>query len=188
MRRGLTSWSRAELPETVLDARIAAVQAALAKAGLDALVVYTTPARAAGVAWLAGFVPYWNEGLLVVPRDSRPALVSALSNRVRGWIERNAHVAEVRNAPRIGTEAARLVAGHKTSGAIGVVDLGHLPATVIGQIEAEGFRAEDASALLASLRAVADPADIALHARAASIAHRALSAIPVGEADAGLVV
>src|SRR5262245_2982910 len=103
MRRGLISWSRAELPEAVLDWRVAAVQAAMAKARLDALVVYTTPARAAGVAWLAGFVPYWNEGLLVVPRAGRPAVVSALSNRVRGWIECNSHVAEVRNAPRIGT-------------------------------------------------------------------------------------
>ena len=188
MRRGLISWSRAELPEAVLESRVAAAQAAMARAGLDALVVYTTPARAAGVAWLAGFVPYWNEALLVVPRAGAPALVSALSNRVQDWIQRNAHVGEVRNAPRIGTEAAKVVARGTAGGVIGVVDLAHLPAAVIEQIRGEGFRVEDASGVLAQLRAVADPADLALHFRAAHIAHRALSAIPAGETDAGAAI
>ena len=188
MRRGLISWSRAELPEAVLDARVAAVQAAMAKAGLDALVVYTTPARAAGVAWLAGFVPYWNQGLLVIERTGQPLLISALSNRVNGWMRKNAHVRDVRNAARIGAEVAGVIAERTAKARIGVVDLLRLPSAVIIDMASSGHGIEDGSAVLASLRAVADPADLALHFRAAAIAHRALGAIPPGETDANAVV
>lgn len=184
MRRGLISWSQAELPKTVLDARVAAVQAAMEEADLDALVVYTTPARAAGVAWLAGFVPYWNQGLLVVERTGRPLLISALSNRVNGWMRRNAHVRDVRNAPRIGAEAARVVGEAKPRARIGVVDHLHLPAAVVSDLGTSGHVVEDATRLLAHIRAQADPADIALHCRAAAIAHQALRAIPPDVSDA----
>jgi hypothetical protein len=187
MRRGLISWSRAELPEAVLDARVSSAQSAMAEAGLDALVVYTTPARAAGVAWLAGFVPYWNQGLLVIERTGQPLLVSALSNRVNGWMRSNAHVREVRNAPRIGAEAARVIAQSTPNARIGVVDHAHLPAAVVTDLGNGGHTVEDASALLAGLRTVADPADIALHCRAASIASIALSAAPAHATDAASV-
>lgn len=192
MRRGLISWSRAELPEAVLDARVAATQAAMADAGLDALAVYTTPARASGVAWLAGFVPYWNQGLLVIGRTGQPVLVSALSNRVNGWMRRNAHVRDVRNAPRIGAEAARVVAEARPNARIGVVDIAHLPAVVVTDLGStdvgkSGHRVEDASALLAGLRSVADAADIALHCHAGMIAHQALAAIPADASDAATI-
>jgi hypothetical protein len=188
MRRGLISWSKDELPEAVLDARVAALQASMAGAGLDAVVVYTTPARAAAVAWLAGFVPYWNQGLLVVPREGRPILVSALSNRVNSWMRRNAHVADVTNAARIGAEAARFAAALVERASIGVVDLPHLPAGVIEDISAAGHRVSDATALLREARAVADEADIALHVRAGKIARAALAAIDVNDPNAARLV
>ena len=37
MRRGLISWSKAELPETALEARVARVQAAMGAAGIAAV-------------------------------------------------------------------------------------------------------------------------------------------------------
>ena len=51
MRRGLISHSKAELPDAVLDARIARLRAAMAAARLDALLVYTNNTRTAGVSW-----------------------------------------------------------------------------------------------------------------------------------------
>ena len=47
MRRGLISRSKAELPDAVLDARLAHVRAAMSEAGLDALLLYTNNTRAA---------------------------------------------------------------------------------------------------------------------------------------------
>lgn len=188
MRRGLIAWSKDELPETVLDARVAALQTAMVAQGLDALVAYTTPARAAAVAWIAGFVPYWNQGLVVIPREGRPVLVSALSNRVNGWMRRNAHVADVKNAPRIGAEAAQLIASFTPQAAVGIVDLPHLPAAIVSDLSESGHRASDASALFRGVRAVSDAADIALHERAADIAQHALMQMAANETDAARAV
>src|SRR6202008_4221354 len=136
MRRGLISRSKAELPDAVLDARLARVRAAMDAAGLDALLLYTNNTRAAGVSWLTGFVPYWSEALLVVPRDREPVLVAALSYRVKSWIQRTMRLA--------------------------VLD--GLPTGIVEDLRRGGprLRLGDATALFASLRAEADPAEIAL--------------------------
>ena len=81
MRRGLIARSLVELPDAVFDARLDRVRAAMRVAQLDALVIYTNNTRPAGVSWLVGFVPYWSEAVLVVPREGGPYLVAALSFR-----------------------------------------------------------------------------------------------------------
>jgi hypothetical protein len=177
MRRGLIAHSKAELPDAVLDARIARVRAAMGAAGLDALLLYTNNTRAAGVSWLTGFVPYWSEALLVVPRDRGPVLVVALTYRVKRWIEHTSRVAEVIHSPRIGLEAAGMVAAWKADAAVGVADLDGLAAGIVDDLRQGGPRLtlSDATALFARLRAEADPAEIALAMNAAAIAHRALA-------------
>src|SRR5215468_477928 len=111
MRRGLIARSRIELPDAVFDARLERLRVAMR--GLDALLVYTNNTRPAAVSLLIGFVPYWSEAMLVVPRDRPPALVVALMFRAKPWIERTSLVAGVIHAPRNGSEAARLIAGRK---------------------------------------------------------------------------
>ena len=177
MRRGLISHSRAELPDAILDARIARVREAMGAAGLEKLLVYTNNTRPAGVSWLTGFVPYWSEALLVVSRDRGPVLVAALSHRVKRWIERTSRVAEVMHSPRIGFAAAVMIAAWKADAAVGIPDLEGLPAGVVDDLREGGPRLilSDATALFAPLRATADPAEIALAMKAAAIAQRALA-------------
>ena len=178
MRRGLISRSTAELPDAVLDARIARVRAAMADARLDALLIYTNNTRPAGVSWLTGFVPYWSEALLVLPREREPVLVVALTYRVKSWIERTSRVAEVIHSPRVGLDAARLIAGWKADAAVGIADRDGLAAGIVDDLREGGSRLalRDATALFTALRMQADPAEIALAATAASIARRALEA------------
>jgi hypothetical protein len=177
MRRGLISRSPAELPDAVLDARIARVRAAMGEAGLDALLVYTNNTRPAGVSWLTGFVPYWSEALLVLPREREPVLVVALTYRVKSWIERVSRVAEVIHTPRIGLETGKMIAGWKADAAVGVADLDGLSTGIVDDLRAGGPRLalHDATEMFASLRAQADPAEIALATAAGSIAQRALA-------------
>jgi Creatinase/Prolidase N-terminal domain len=177
MRRGLISRSLAELPDAVLEARIERLRAAMAEARLDALIVYTNNTRAAGVSWLTGFVPYWSEALLVVPRAREPALVVALTYRVKSWIERTSRVAEVIHTPRIGLEAARMIAAAHADAAVGIADLDGLAAGIVDDLRDGGPRLilSDATALFARLRAEADPAEIALATKAALIAQTALA-------------
>jgi hypothetical protein len=180
MRRGLISWSRAELPEAALAARVARAQAAMAAAGLDALVLYTNNTRTAAVSWLTGFVPYWSEGLCILPRTGGPMLVVALSNRVRRWIESVSRVERVVPSPRIGAEAGRVIAEAKANAAVGVVELESLRADVADGLHKAGaaLRLSDATSLFEKLRGGADAAEIALAAKAGAIAQRALGAVP----------
>jgi Xaa-Pro aminopeptidase len=177
MRRGLIAYSKSELPEAVLDARIARLRASMEAAGLDALLIYTNNTRAAGVSWLTGFVPYWSEALLVVPREREPVLVAALSYRVKRWIEATSRVAEVIHGPRIGLETARFLGAWNAEAAVGIPDLDGLPAGIFHDLRQGGPRlaVSDATALFAALRTAADPAEIALAMNAAAIAHRALA-------------
>jgi hypothetical protein len=178
MRRGLIARSAVELPDAVLQARLDRVCAAMQPAKLDALAIYTNNTRPAGVSWLTGFVPYWSEALLVVPRQGAPFLVAALSFRVKPWIERTSRIGEVLHTPRIGLKAAQQIAAAKADAAVGIVDWDGLPDGIAEDFRegGPGLHLSDASALFARLRAKADPADIALAVKAAAIARHALSA------------
>ena len=190
MRRGLIVRSKTELPDAALQARVERVRAAMATEGLDALVVYTNNAQTAGVSWLTGFVPYWSEALLVVPRDGEPRLVAALSYRVKSWIERTSRVAEVIHTPRIGLEAGRLIGASKTDAVVGVVDFDTVTVGMADDLRegGPGLRLSDASGLFARLRSVADSAEVALATRAAEIAQHALAAVPKERDDLGAII
>ena len=182
MRRGLIARSLTELPDAVFEARLTRVRAAMREARCDALIVYTNNTRPAGVSWLAGFVPYWSEALLVVPRNAPPYLVAALSLRVKSWIERVSRIAEVLHTPRIGLKAAQQIAVADPNASVGIVDFDALPAGIAGDLRGAGptLALHDASAWFSALRAKADPAEIALAVRAAAIAHSALRSAPSG--------
>jgi len=178
MRRGLIARSLVELPDAVFDARLDRVRTAMQAAEFDALVIYTNNTRPAGVSWLTGFVPYWSEAVLVVPCECGPYLVAALSFRVKPWIERVSRLADVLHTPRIGLKAAQQIAAMQADAAVGVVDFDGLPAGIADDLREGGpkLALHDASVLFAMLRAVADPAEVALASRAADIGRRALFA------------
>ncbi len=177
MRRGLISRSAVELPDAVLEARLARVRAAMRTAELDALLIYTNNTRPAGVSWLTGFVPYWSEAMLVVPRDGAPYLVAALSFRVKSWIERVSRLGEVLHHPRIGLKAGQAIVAARQNAAVGIVDFDGLPAGIAADLREAGpeLRLTDGSALFAQLRGKADPAEIVLASKAAAIAQAALA-------------
>jgi hypothetical protein len=182
MRRGLISRSLVELPDAVLDARLDRARVAMQEAKLDALAVYTNNTRTAGVSWLTGFVPYWSEALLVVPRQGSTLLVAALSFRVKTWIERTSRIGEVLHTPRIGLKAGQQIAAIRSDAAVGVVDLDGLPAGIAEDLRqgGPGLNVSDASAVFAKLRTKADPAEISLAVTASSIAHGALAEVNGG--------
>jgi hypothetical protein len=86
-------------------------------------------------------------------------------------------VSDVIHTPRIGLEAARMIAGWKADAAVGIVDRGEVAAGIVDDLRTggAGLALRDATALFATARAEADPAEIALAAHAGSIAQRALA-------------
>ncbi len=183
MRRGLISWSRAELPARVLDARVARTQAAMAQAGVDAFAIYSDPARSGGASWLTGFVPYWNRGVVILLRSGRPALMTGMSNRVHGWIKRNAHFDSVTYSTNIGADVARVIAQSNPDAVIAVPDLNSVPGGIVEGLRSNGAKITDGTALMAHVRTPSDPAELAFYFKAAAIARAALASASGVETD-----
>jgi hypothetical protein len=188
MRRGLISWSKAELPEAALDARIARVQAAMGEADVDILAVYTNPARESGVAWFTGFIPYWNQCVMLLPRVGRPILVAGMTARVRDWIMRNAHIEAVANTTKLGAETGRLIAEKASDAVVAIADIDSVPGSVVDGIRANAAAVIDGSLLLERARAPADPTELAFAFKAATIAHTALANAAASETEAARLV
>ena len=177
MRRGLIAWSKTEVPEAVFARRVARAQAALAADGLDAFVTYVNITRPAAASWFTGFVPYWSEGVMILPQAAQPSLVVALSKRVQGWIEATASVATVISTPHFGREAAQRIAAFAPHARVGVLEIDALPTRTVAALREHGATLIDATALYERLREGADPTEITLSARAAGLARDALAGI-----------
>jgi Xaa-Pro aminopeptidase len=188
MRRGLISWSKTELPPSVLDARVARVQSAMAAAGVDALALYSDPARSSGAAWLTGFVPYWNRGVVVLQRGSKPILFTGMSNRVHGWIKTNAHLEAVNYSIKIGADVAKLVTEQKAGAVIAVPDINSVPSGILDGMSAHGASVIDGTSLLAKLRTAPDATELTFAFKAAAIARAALAKATAVEADGATLV
>jgi len=186
----LISWSRDEVPPSILEGRVARLQEKMRAAGLGAVLIYTSFARPSAVAWLTHFVPYWNEGLLVVFPAGAPVLLAAFSKRMQGWIRSVSHVGEVQSVAQLGRAAAVLLS-ERVSGTsrVGVVELDALPWPVAEPLSnSHAKQLADVTALFASIRQPADDTEIKLAQRAADIAVKALDAIPPGAARASQVL
>src|SRR5262245_41738140 len=187
MRRGLMGWDEAELPRSVLTARLERLQAAMAREGFDALLLYTNLVRPAAVCWLTGFTPYWIESLLLVRASGTPMLATALSKRVADWVRTTAWLEEIVNTPKPGTAVGRQLAalGAKR---VGVLELDALPAGLYDDIVAAAPEAElvEASAAFAASRRAIDAAERKLIERADALALAALAQVDTATAtDAG---
>lgn len=191
MRRGLISWSREEVAEQVLDARVARLQQRLQAEGMEALLAYTAFDRPAAVSWLTHFVPYWNEALLAVFPSGAPVLLASFSKRVHPWIREVCHVGEILGAPALGRATADLLK-QRIPGAsrIGVINRDGLPwplaEPIAGAVRSGAL--VDATDLFAAVRQPADAAEIRLAERAASIASHAFDSIPKSATKASEVL
>lgn len=189
MRRGLIEWSKTELPESVFDARIAALRSAMTAEKIDTVVAYTNFTRPSAVSWLASFIPYWSECALVVPKTGPLSMVSAVSPRGKPWIQSTTYSENLYFSPKIGPETARVLKeAAPAAGTIGVVELDAVPAAVGLALKGTGAKLVDATNAFVAARAAGDAAYAALATTAAGFAHDALAAFDAGATDATAVV
>jgi hypothetical protein len=189
MRRGLIEWSKTELPESVFDARIAAMRKTMAAGKIDALVAYTNFTRTSAVSWLCDFIPYWSECALVLPKSGPLTMVSAVSPRGKPWVEGTTYSEVLLFTPKIGDETARVLKDSLPDGStIGVVELDEVPAALGLALKASGRTLVDATDAFVTARAAGDAADVGLAKTAAEFAHKALASIDVNGTDATAAV
>jgi hypothetical protein len=182
MRRGLLAWDPSEVPEDVLNDRVARCQAAMSDANIEALLVYTNFPRPAAVSWLTHFVPYWSQGVLLVPAAGSPEFFVSLSKRVAGWIAETSHMGDIVSTPRLGADLGERL---KPATRIGVVELDRLPGGIAGPLCAAHpkIALTDGTDLFRAIRNPADEAEIAQSRRAAALAFRALHEMGDGAAN-----
>jgi Creatinase/Prolidase N-terminal domain len=188
MRRGLMGWNAEELPVAALEARVARLRAAMAKAGMDAFVLYTNNVRPSAVTWVTGFTPYWSDALLLVGRSGAPSFATALSKRVSEWIKTTDPVSEIVNTPRPGALIGERLAKDASIKRVGILEIDTLPAGLADDMAAAAPVVEwvDGTVLFAGLRREIDDAERKLLARADALALTALREAQAGEAkDAG---
>ena len=173
MRRGLLSWDEAEVPASVLDARVEKLRAAMTGAGLDALLLYNNFPRPAAVSWLTHFIPYWSQGVLVLPAAGAPEYFVSLSKRVAGWIDETSHMGNIVSTPRPGADLAKRLDGSKR---IGVLELNKLPGGIAHPLVAGLPDAElvDATEMYRAVRHPADATEIGISRKAATLARDCL--------------
>jgi hypothetical protein len=189
MRRGLIEWSKTELPESVFDARIAAMRKTMAAGNIDALVAYTNFTRTSAVSWLCDFIPYWSECALVLPKNGPLTMVSAVSPRGKPWVEGTTYSEVLLFTPKIGDETARVLKDSLPDGStIGVVELDEVPSALGLALKASGRTLVDATDAFVTARAAGDAADVGLAKTAAEFAHKALASIDVNGTDATAAV
>src|SRR5882672_3056005 len=141
MRRGLMGWNPDELPQAALAARLARLQAAMARDGLDAYLIYTNLVRPSAVSWLTGFTPYWIDSILLVRRDGVPVLATALSKRVADWIRSTSWLDEIINTPKPGTAIGQRLAAAGCK-RVGVLEFDGFPAGFYDDLTAAAPAAE----------------------------------------------
>src|SRR5882724_1603654 len=184
MRRGLMGWDEAELPRSALSARLERLQAAMARQGLEALILYTNLVRPAAVCWLTGFTPYWIESLLLVPANGRPMLATALSKRVADWIKTTAWLDEIVNTPKPGTAIGERIA---RLWRVGVLELDAMPAGLYDDIVAAAPKVQllDDPGMFWLVRGSVDDAERKLIEKADALAVAALAQVDSSATDAG---
>jgi hypothetical protein len=185
MRRGLISWSENEVPAATLEARVARLQAAMKTDKLDAVLAYTCFSQPATVSWLTHFVPYWNDGLIIVLPQGAPVMLAAFSKRVQEWIREVSKLADVRTAPNLGKGAVAFIRERSPAfaervGRIGIIERDDFPYPALEPLVEAGWgdALVDATPLYVSIRQPADAAEVGLTERVAALAKKALDAIP----------
>jgi Xaa-Pro aminopeptidase len=174
MKRGLITWDKAELPPSVFEARLHKARAALAMRDLPALLVYSDVWRSTEGRHLTNYMPYWNRSLIVIPQEQPPVLLCGLSPRVYPWIKSVTIFEEIRPASKLVPTLLQLCAERGWS-KLGVLDLPRLPHEIHSPLKASDVEAYDVQLDLT------DDAEIAMHRRAAQMAHQILTAqLPKG--------
>jgi hypothetical protein len=170
------AWDAEELPLAALRERVRRVQAAMAAAGQDGLLLYTNFVRSGAVSYLTGFSPYWADGVLLVPRAGEPVFATTLSKRVGSWIQSVMPVGELVTSPTPGAVLAkRLTAGDVRR--LGVLELDAFPSGLYDELATAlpGVVIVDGSETFAAARALLDGAERRLLEMAETIARRSLA-------------
>src|SRR5690348_10685804 len=179
MRRGLMAWDAEEIPLRALQERVDRLQAAMAEAGQDAMILYTNFIRSAAVSYLTAFSPYWADGMLLVPRAGEPVFATTLSKRVGSWIQTVKPIGDLVTSPAPGTVVGKRLAEMLGIRRVAILELGKFPGGLYDELTAALPEAEfvDGTESFAKARNALDDVERRLLIKADAIAQCALQSL-----------
>lgn len=136
MKRGLVIMDPAETAPSEYEARLEALRDKLRAEGSTVGLVFGDVARSNDIQYLTNLCLYWNEAVLVVPVDGKPALITKLSKRVQPWMKRTSVLDDVRSGPQLAknvTQFIKEVVG-SIDGQVSLVDLDLWPNFLVNDL------------------------------------------------------
>ncbi|HEY8588943.1 MAG TPA: hypothetical protein VIL55_05265 [Naasia sp.] len=163
MKRGLVVLDAEEIAPTEWTERVNALQERLRAEGVSFGLIYNDVSRGDDIGYLTNLVIYWNEGVLAVPAEGEPTLLTKLSKRVHTWMRNTSVLEDLRTGPTFGKLVAAYAEGREP-GAIGILDADLWPAAVLDDIRSAvpDWRIALLGSLVRDARALPSDAEVAL--------------------------
>ena len=190
MRRGLMAWDAEEIPLAALQERVRRLQAAMAEAGQDAIVLYTNFIRSAAVSYLTAFSPYWADGMLLVPRVGEPVFATTLSKRVGSWIQTVKPIGDLVTSPAPGTVLGKRLAEMRGIRRLAILELDKFPGGLYDELGTAlpAIEIVDGTETFAKARNVLDEVEKRLLTKADAMAKQALQSLDPKDCTLGEAV
>jgi Xaa-Pro aminopeptidase len=141
------------------------------------VLVYGDVFRSDDIGYLTNLCIYWNEGVVAVPAQGSPLLLTKLSQRVHSWMRATSTMTDLRSGKTFGDLVTGLVAEQAT-GTLGLVDADLWPASIVDEIRQAipGWDLRMLGSLVRDQRALPSPAETELLRTGAALLSRALDA------------
>ncbi|MCL2780413.1 MAG: hypothetical protein FWD74_02785 [Actinomycetia bacterium] len=184
MKHGLVVLDPTEIPSAEWDARLRAVQARLRAAGARVGLIYNDVSRGEDIGYLTNLVVYWNEGVLAIPAEGDPTLLTKLSKRVFSWMRRTSVLTDLRSGKSFGKLVGDYLCG-QPAGAIGFIDADLWPAAYLDEIAAAApeWTAVELGPLVREARAMLSAAELGVTRAGAPVFRAALAAADAAGPD-----
>jgi hypothetical protein len=175
MKRGLVVLDPEEIPPGEIEQRVSVLQAALRERGLAAALVYADVYHSGDVTYLSNICLYWNESVLAVPAEGKPALLTKLSRRVHPWMRSTSILEDLRSGPSLAALAQGYLADFGT-GALGLAEMDWWPDKLIADLAAAlgGRELTDLGSIVRRRRQSPSAAEAVLLRQASELTARAV--------------
>jgi Xaa-Pro aminopeptidase len=172
MKRGWIYWDKNELPEAEFVQRIERLKCAMRAENLDAVLVYGDAFQSGDLAYLTHFFPYADTGVLIMPINAPPRLVTTHAYRNIPWFNTITWIRDIVCSDVIDRECADyLTAINGPIRKVGLVPAQALPCAVAAAIrERTSCELTDFTAVYESLRIVKSERELGFIEKAAAIA------------------
>ena len=175
MKRGLVVLDPAETPPGEQEQRDGELQAEQRKRRLAAALMSADVYHSGEATYLSHICLYWNEAMLAVPADAKPALLTKLSRRVHPWMRATSILEDLRSGPVLAAMAQGFLAD-LGPGDVGLAEMDWWPDKLVADLAAAlpGRELTDLGSVVRRRRQSPSPSEAVLLRQASQLTAQAV--------------